>query len=199
MDVAFDDEDNDKTGDEKYRIPLGRPKTRLTHWLTRAERRVSGSFAGVLAEFDLIPSEWSALRALHRPGRLSPVDIGKRIGMSKGGASKLVDRLVKKGFVRKYFSALDRRMRAVELTAKGWKIARELDAFENFSEDYFFEYLEGYSRSRFLRVLVRTAHLRKSERPIRTYPRSATPPRSTVASRASNSSVDSSRNRPRER
>ena len=65
------------------------------------------------------PSEWAVLRELYRPGRRSPVELGQVIGMTKGGASKLIDRLVKKGLVRKEVSEFDRRFRGVELTEYG--------------------------------------------------------------------------------
>ena len=64
-----------------------------SYWLKRADRRISTSFAVDLKAWGIIASEWAALREMYRPGRNSSLGLATAIGMTKGGASKLVDRL----------------------------------------------------------------------------------------------------------
>src|SRR6266487_56527 len=82
--------------------PIRGAQTLCSYWLQRAERRVSGVFARKLKKWGLIASEWAAIREMYgtyEPIRRSPVELGRVIGMTKGGASKLIDRLVAKRLV----------------------------------------------------------------------------------------------------
>jgi DNA-binding MarR family transcriptional regulator len=108
--------------------PIRPAKSLCSYWLKLAEKSVSGRFARELKEFGIIASEWAAIRELYRPGRLSPVDIAGVLGMTKGGASKLVDRLVKKRLVIKRTGEYDRRFRTVELTKRGEDLVPHLAA-----------------------------------------------------------------------
>jgi DNA-binding MarR family transcriptional regulator len=76
--------------------------------------------------------------------------------MTKGGASKLVDRLVKKGLARKTVSEFDRRFRAVELTERAEGLVRNLARFVDRVETDLFGILRRPYR--LLRVLKRVVH-----------------------------------------
>jgi DNA-binding MarR family transcriptional regulator len=104
---------------------LIQPGTLKMHWLKRAERQVSGRWARKLKLWNLIDSEWQALREMFKPGRTSPLALARAIGMSKGGASKLIERLITKGWAEKKTDRLDRRCRVVGLTIEGvWLVSR---------------------------------------------------------------------------
>src|SRR5882757_9955079 len=105
--------------------PIKPRQSHLYHWVRDADRRFARSFDRLLREIGIIASEWAALRELYRPQRWSPVELGAAIGMSKGGGSKLVSRLVAKGFAVKDSNESDRRFRAVGLT----RLGRELIVF----------------------------------------------------------------------
>jgi DNA-binding MarR family transcriptional regulator len=142
--------------------PITQAQSLCSYWLKRAERRVSTSFARKLKAFGIIASEWEALRQLYGPVRRSPVEIARALGMTKGGGSKLVDRLVKKGLARKAVGEFDRRFRTVELTerAEGLvpNLARlaaqvDIDLFGNLRRPY-----------RLLRVLERVVRTPPKDR-----------------------------------
>ncbi len=142
--------------------PITQAQSLCSYWLNRAERRVSSSFTRKLKACGLIASEWAAIRQLYGPMRMSPVDIARAIGMTKGGASKLVNRLVKKGLAKKTVSEFDHRFRAVELTERAEGLVRNLARFADHVESELFDILRRPYR--LLRVLKRVAHTPPKER-----------------------------------
>jgi DNA-binding MarR family transcriptional regulator len=132
-----------------------------SYWLKRADRHVSSSFARHLKACRLAASEWAAIRQLYRPNRMSPVEIGQAIGMTKGGASKLVDRLVKKGWAIKRVGEFDRRFRTVELTEAGRALVPRFARFVDNTDREIFGNLKR--RRRLLRTLKRVVHTRRQE------------------------------------
>jgi DNA-binding MarR family transcriptional regulator len=132
-----------------------------SYWLKRADRHVSSSFVRQLKACGLVASEWAAIRQLYRPNRMSPVEIAGAIGMTKGGASKLVDRLVKKGFAIKSVGEFDRRFRTVELTEAGQDLVPRFARFVDNTDREIFGNLKR--RRRLLRTLQRVVHTRGQE------------------------------------
>jgi DNA-binding MarR family transcriptional regulator len=141
--------------------PITRAQLLCSYWLKRAERRVSTSFAPKLKASGLIASEWEVIRQLYSGSaqgpllargsiRLSPLDIVQALGMTKGGVSKLVNRLVKKGLIIKRVGEFDRRFRTIELTERGEALVPELarlgddndrEIFSNLRRRYRLSYL----------------------------------------------------------
>jgi DNA-binding MarR family transcriptional regulator len=193
--------------------PITQAQWLCSYWLKRADRRVSSSFAADLKAWGIIASEWAALREMYRPGRNSSVGLATAIGMTKGGASKVVDRLVRKGLASRTVGELDRRCRPVGLTRRGKNLVWHLAMREEDTDREFFP--KEKLRHNLTRALKRVVHAPLNERE-RVYvwgvpewkPPSAesaryssgtAPPPSAVASNASNSSDDSSRNLPRDK
>jgi DNA-binding MarR family transcriptional regulator len=132
------------------------PQSHINYWLKLAETRFSAKFSRKLKQWGIIASEWSALRELYRPSPLSPLDVGRALGISKGGASKLIDRLVKRGLVVKTVSEFDRRRRAVSLTQYGRDIVPSLAYSEETTHARFFRRLRIKGRQRLMDTLQRT-------------------------------------------
>jgi DNA-binding MarR family transcriptional regulator len=154
-----------RTGAHRSQPPPWKPITPAqllcSYWLKRAERRVSSRFAPKLKASGLIASEWAVIRQLYSgaaqgscpargPIRLSPLDIVQALGMTKGGVSKLINRLVKKGLVIKRVGDFDRRFRTIELTERGEALVPELarlgddndrEIFSNLRRRYRLSYL----------------------------------------------------------
>src|SRR6195256_3469736 len=68
---------------------------------------------------DLGDSDFRVLEALLHKGPLPVNTVGPKVWLTPGSISVAVDRLVKKGLVSRKGHAADRRIRQVELTAKG--------------------------------------------------------------------------------
>ena len=132
-----------------------------SYWLKSADRHVSRSFARHLKACHLVASEWAAIRLLYKPNRMSPVEIAQAIGMTKGGASKLVDRLVKKGWAIKRVGEFDRRFRTVELTEAGRDLVPRFARFVDNTDREIFGNLKR--RRRLLRTLKRVVHTRRQK------------------------------------
>jgi DNA-binding MarR family transcriptional regulator len=134
-------------------MALDAPESFAMYWLKRAERQVSGRLARELKELGLIPSEWEALRKMYDPGRTSPLALARALNMSKGGASKLISRLVKKKLVRKKVCHFDRRSRVVGLTLRGEQLVPALAGLELTTNYEFFRRLAGKQRRKLVEAL----------------------------------------------
>jgi DNA-binding MarR family transcriptional regulator len=144
--------------------PVEPARARCNYWVKSADRRFAKRFARVLTECGIIASEWAALRELYRPQWWSPVELGKAIGMSKGGASKLVSRLVKKGLVDKRKSESDRRFRSVGLTRQGREFVVRLVPHEKAMDREFFGPLGNTGRFRltgWMKRVLDSGHLER--------------------------------------
>jgi DNA-binding MarR family transcriptional regulator len=161
--------DIESTEDEltEERAPVWEPirpaRSHLSYWLRSADRRFAKSMDRLLSEVGIIASEWAALRALYRPGRLSPVELGLAIGMSKGGASKLVSRLVAKGLVIKETWDFDRRYRSVGLTKQGKELVVFMASIEKDADREFFSPLGNGRRFRLTEWMKRLLDTSRSE------------------------------------
>jgi DNA-binding MarR family transcriptional regulator len=137
--------------------PIGEPRSFFSYWLKRAQTEVSADFASHLKGWGIIPSEWAALREMYRPGRTSSVGLAWVIGMSKGGASKVIDRLVKKGLARRSVGKLDRRCRPVGLTRAGKSVVVLLSLLADDNETKFFGKLRRKARHYLMEALRQVA------------------------------------------
>ena len=75
--------------------------------------------AGSIERTNLGDSDFRVLEALLHKGPLPVNTIGPKVWLTPGSISVAVDRLVKKGLVARKERSQDRRVRQVELTAKG--------------------------------------------------------------------------------
>ncbi len=147
----MDCEDDREEGSARPAVvwePVEPARARCNYWVKHADRRFAKSFARFLTECGLIASEWAALRELYRPQWWSPMELGQAIGMSKGGASKLVSRLVNKGLVDKRKHDSDRRFRSVGLTRQGREFVVRLAPLEKALDREFFGPLGNTGRFR---------------------------------------------------
>src|SRR3954466_1499762 len=75
--------------------------------------------AGSIKRTELGDSDFRVLEVLLNKGPLPVNTIGPKVWLTPGSISVAVDRLVKKGLVSRKDRAEDRRVRQVDLTAKG--------------------------------------------------------------------------------
>lgn len=82
------------------------------------ERRISG----ILAPFSLTPVKMNALLIIKHVGRnggLAQNEIGKRMIVTAGNVTRLLDRLQKERLIERAARSGDRRIKLVRITAKG--------------------------------------------------------------------------------
>jgi len=116
-------------------------KAALKLWVVLA--RCFNSFAQNEAQhlkaFDLTAPQFGVLEALAHLGPMKMCEIGNKLLMSGANVTGVVDRLEKKGLVRRVMDAEDRRMFLIHLTEAGSKViakffpvhAEHLEAFTN--------------------------------------------------------------------
>lgn len=85
-----------------------------------------------LEPFGLTQQQFTALRILrsHYPKPISTKDLGGQMVTKMTDSSRLVDRLVAKGWVAKKSSEADRRLVDVTLTPKGTELLKRIDAVQ---------------------------------------------------------------------
>ena len=75
---------------------------------------------------DLTPAEFSILEVLYHKGPLLLGEVQKKVLVSSGGITFLVDRLTARGFVERQACPSDRRARYAALTRRGQKLMGEI-------------------------------------------------------------------------
>jgi MarR family transcriptional regulator, 2-MHQ and catechol-resistance regulon repressor len=95
--------------------------TALKLWvvLARALSSVQAHLQANVAEHQLTLTEFAILEVLYHKGPLLLGEVQRRILVSSGGVTYLVDRLAAKGLVERRECAEDRRARYAALTAEG--------------------------------------------------------------------------------
>jgi DNA-binding MarR family transcriptional regulator len=84
--------------------------------------------ATVASQLDLHPTDYKALGILERVGAMSAGEIARHAGLATASVTNLVDRLERKGFVRRIADARDRRRVMVEPIVERVTAARALFA-----------------------------------------------------------------------
>ena len=83
-------------------------------------------------EWDITPQQFNILRILRGAGQpLSTLQIRQRMLDRMSDTSRIVDRLVKKGLVKKSTCKLDRRLVDVIITDKGKKLLEKIDQYSD--------------------------------------------------------------------
>jgi MarR family 2-MHQ and catechol resistance regulon transcriptional repressor len=94
--------------------------------LSRAHASISAHAAAHAADHGLSLTEFAILEVLYHRGRMVLGEIQRRILVSSGGITFLVDRLAEKGLVVRQECPEDRRAKYVALTREGTRVIREI-------------------------------------------------------------------------
>jgi MarR family 2-MHQ and catechol resistance regulon transcriptional repressor len=108
--------------------PTPETKAALKLWvvLSRAHASISAHAAAHAADHGLSLTEFAILEVLYHRGRMVLGEIQRRILVSSGGITFLVDRLAEKGLVVRQECPEDRRAKYVALTREGTRMIREI-------------------------------------------------------------------------
>lgn len=125
----------------------------LGFWLRAVSNAVSGAFADGLAVRGVSVAEWVALRILWDQDRMPPSRLAQAIGMTRGGVTKLADKMIAKGLLEREARADDGRGQALVLTAAGRALTPKLAALADANDAAFFDALAPADRETLKRVL----------------------------------------------
>jgi DNA-binding MarR family transcriptional regulator len=153
-------------------MPAAKPKisaleSHLGFWLRFVSNQVSGAFSRRLAAEGVSVAEWVCLRELYdgneQTGGLPPSLLAERIGMTRGGITKIADRLIGKGLVQRQQSETDGRAQILVLSKEGMKLLPRLAAAADENDAEFFGHLSSAQRKTIesaMRDIVRRLGLR---------------------------------------
>jgi MarR family transcriptional regulator, 2-MHQ and catechol-resistance regulon repressor len=98
---------------------------RLAIVLARCWRAVGQIAEESVSEAGMCFTDFVALEALLHKGPLTITEIQEKVGLASGSMTAAVDRLEKKGFLRRKPAGNDRRAKLLELTPKGRQTVKE--------------------------------------------------------------------------
>jgi DNA-binding MarR family transcriptional regulator len=110
-------------------------------WLRMASNHVSHAFMRKLLDSGVTVAEWVVLREMYDREEMSPSVLADLSGMTRGAASKLIDRLAGKKLVSRQERTDDRRYQDIELTAAGRRLVPTIAAIADQNDEEFFKAL----------------------------------------------------------
>jgi DNA-binding MarR family transcriptional regulator len=122
-------------------------KKHVGFWLRFVSNHVSQAFARKLLASGVTVAEWVVMREMLDDEETSPGVLAERIGMTRGGVSKLVDRLVTKKLVTRRERTDDRRFQSIALTAEGRRLIPQLAELADQNDEEFFQPLSFGERT----------------------------------------------------
>ena len=122
-------------------------KKHVGFWLRFVSNHVSHAFARKLLASGVTAAEWVVMREMFDDEETSPSVLAERIGMTRGGVSKLVDRLVSKRLITRRERSDDRRFQSIALTAAGRRLIPQLAALADQNDEEFFHPLSTRERA----------------------------------------------------
>lgn len=135
----------------------------LGYWLRYVSNQVSLAFSRKVEARGISVAEWVLLRELYGRTSVAPSALAERLGMTRGGISKLVDRCEAKSLVTRAFGKDDRRYQELALTPAGNSLVPELAALADANDAEFFAHLAPADRAtleRLMRDIVQRQSLR---------------------------------------
>ncbi len=110
-------------------------------WLRFVSNHVSHAFMRKLMNSGVTAAEWVVLREMYDNEEMSPSRLADLTGMTRGAASKLIDRLVAKKLVSRQERTDDRRYQDIGLTAVGRRLVPTIAAIADQNDAEFFTVL----------------------------------------------------------
>lgn len=142
-----------------YPVPVSLPDLtdHLGYWLRLVSNHVSQGFARKLAEREVTVGEWVVMRVLYDAPPTAPSAVAARMGMTRGAITRLADRLIAKGLLRREASAEDGRAQTLRLTPQGAAMVPDLAALADGNDAECFGRLAPAQRAALESVLRQTA------------------------------------------
>lgn len=153
------------TTGEKGKIETSRLTVHIGFWMRLVSNNVSHAFARKLEAGGVTVAEWVVLRGMYGgDDTTSPSAVADLTGLSRGAVSKLISRLLAKGFVTRTESASDRRFQDIELTQAAIAIVPKMAKLADENDEEFFGVLSKSDRKILTAILKKTAALHRLTR-----------------------------------
>jgi DNA-binding MarR family transcriptional regulator len=142
-------------------LPVSDLKKHVGFWLRFVSNYVSHAFAGRLLASGVTVAEWVVMREMFDDEETSPGALADRIGMTRGGVSKLVDRLVSKKLITRRERRDDRRFQSIALTAAGRRLIPRLAVLADQNDEEFFHPLSTAERAALIAIMKKLVHVHR--------------------------------------
>ncbi len=133
--------------------PVSDLKTHIGFWMRFVSNHVSHAFARKVIECGVTVAEWVVLREMYSRDGMSPSKVAEACGMTRGAASKLIDRLVGKGLIVRKERSDDRRYQDIALSAAAVCLVPTLATLADENDREFFSSLTKAERQTLLEIL----------------------------------------------
>src|SRR5262245_52925365 len=143
--------------------PVSDLTAHLGYWLRYVSNHVSLAFARKVEAHGVTVAEWVVLRDLYERETALASELAVRLGMTRGGISKLIDRLEAKAFVTRAARNDDARYQTLALTKAGRTLVPVLSALADRNDAEFFGHLNAAAREQLadaMKEIVRRRELR---------------------------------------
>jgi DNA-binding MarR family transcriptional regulator len=134
-------------------------KSHTGFWLRFVSNHVSHAFARKLQDTGVTVAEWVLLREMYGREEIAPSVLADLTGMTRGAASKLIDRLLAKQLVTRQDRADDRRFQDVALSTSGRKLVPGLAAIADQNDEEFFSVLSRPERETLIATLAKLVQM----------------------------------------
>lgn len=128
-------------------------ESHLGYWLRFVSNHVSESFARKMAAEDVSVAEWVVMRIVFEQGVIAPSRLADEIGMTRGGITKIANRLIGRKLLLRADSPEDGRAQTLALSAAGARLVPKLAALADENERDFFTDLSERERQQLGRIL----------------------------------------------
>lgn len=128
----------------------------IGYWLRRVSNAVSVGFARKLETLDVAVAEWVFMRLLYRRDPVPPSQIAEVMALTRGGITKIADRLIAKGYLAREDDPEDGRGQRLKLTTKGNQIVPKLAALADQNEAEFFAHFSSKEKRELMGLLQKT-------------------------------------------
>jgi DNA-binding MarR family transcriptional regulator len=139
---------------QEHRVPA--------HLARRFHQICLGLTAEVTERAGLTPVEYAVLVCLEGAPDIEQAALARRLGIDAVSAHHTVNRLTAAGYVERRVSALDRRARALRLTARGQAVRDGLRKAALAAQDRILSPLAARDRSKFLDLLTRVVEVHET-------------------------------------
>ncbi|WP_150268471.1 MarR family winged helix-turn-helix transcriptional regulator [Paenibacillus tepidiphilus] len=100
-------------------MPISTPQQFLGFLLGSTYRRISNAFARALKPYDITPEQWSVLLMISSRGGINQKEVAAAAAKDQPTTARIVELLLKKGFITKSISESDRRAYLLYATESG--------------------------------------------------------------------------------
>jgi len=123
--------------------------------LTKTQQKVFQYFKASLAEFDVTPVQYGVLACLWHEDSQTPKQIAASLSLDGSTITGILDRMEKKGLVKRMPDPNDRRALRVILTKQGLQLCEPIGKVIEESNQYILEILTKEEQEQFFNILER--------------------------------------------